>query len=1000
MADLSVRLRILAESAQANADLRRMQDSLDRMRSSLARVGHYGTLAFAGWNIAGALPQLVSMADSVKLIDARLRLVTQSSAEFVAAQRLAYDVARETGTGFEAIAGLYTRLAMTGADYGLSAERIATVTRSTAQALKLSGASAAESASVITQLSQAMGSGVLRGEEFNSIMENGGRLASALADGLGLPIGQLRALAEQGLLTTEVVSLAIESQADRLASEAARMPQTLSGALTTARDSIARAVHDMDQSLGGTAFVIQAIGSAAANAAPVLNALALALAAGLARALAASVAAAADYIKATAAKIAADRAATATTIAHTQARVTYARAELAAAQAAVASAVGMARLSVVQRTLIPAQQALAAAQAAQTAAMAGASVAARGLSAALGLMGGPLGLILTALSVGATAWALWGGSAESAAARANKAVTDTTDALQRLRNRQQFGDDELAPFRQAVTEAQAGVTEAETPRQKQRGGLARVFQPFLPERVDEAAAAAARRQLDTATRNLAEAERLLAGETQSAARAALEKQAATKALAEQYRSLAAAAQTATDAQLAQLDTATARRLRAVDAAVADTGGIDRSRERERQITRIQADAATERNRIIERSTREQLALLDQAHAAELAAAQKANQNTAALDKSWLDSKLKALQDWRGNTAKTLDELTALEKKHRDAALATDNEIASHKRSTQELIRSLSAGADANTAASLSNLRSHAITLRRELAQAQRGGDVEQQLAAAKRVEQAYIDAGRKAQQLFGQGVVDQSTVNSVLYELQQAAQQVDAINAQRAEQQRAAADQVAQQITAQQATLADADAQLSAIIEKSKQVLAIHVDTTAIAAAKAAIEAIPAEKTVVIRTVTEGGEPIAPTASVPGFASGGRLPGFGGGDRQPALLESGEGVVNKYAMQRLDSTFGKAFFDRLNAGDNPLALLRQRFAGLQLQDGGRIAASLPRLDMAALAARLPATATSGTPINIVLPGGQSYGPFTGGTDIAVALADALKTEAMKRGTRG
>jgi|GEM_PF-764585 len=146
MADLSVRLRILAESAQANADLRRMQDSLDRMRGSLARVGHYGTLAFAGWNIAGALPQLVSMADSVKLIDARLRLVTQSSAEFVAAQRLAYDVARETGTGFEAIAGLYTRLAMTGADYGLSAERIATVTRSTAQALKLSGASAAESA--------------------------------------------------------------------------------------------------------------------------------------------------------------------------------------------------------------------------------------------------------------------------------------------------------------------------------------------------------------------------------------------------------------------------------------------------------------------------------------------------------------------------------------------------------------------------------------------------------------------------------------------------------------------------------------------------------------------------------------------------------------------------------------------------------------------------------------------------------------------------------------
>lgn len=105
------------------------------------------------------------------------------------AQQDAYRIAARTGAGFEAVATLYRRLAQAARSLGLSQEQIARTTEITALALRVSGASAAESASVVRQLAQAIGSGVLRGDEFISIMDNGSRLAQALADGLGQPVG-------------------------------------------------------------------------------------------------------------------------------------------------------------------------------------------------------------------------------------------------------------------------------------------------------------------------------------------------------------------------------------------------------------------------------------------------------------------------------------------------------------------------------------------------------------------------------------------------------------------------------------------------------------------------------------------------------------------------------------------------------------------------------------------------------------------------------------------
>lgn len=448
----------------------------------------------AAMGLQSGLSGLVRINDAVNLTNARLRQATTSVQQFSQAQAQALRLSAETGAGYESIVALYSRLSLTAKDYGLTQERIAAVTEITARALKVSGAAASESASVITQLSQALGSGVLRGDEFNSIMENGGRLAKALADGLGLPIGQLRSLAEQGLLTTDIVVKALESQRAAIAAEAQAMPQTVGASLVAVRDAFGQTVARMDQASGASSLLGSALGALArhmdAVAATGLTAAMAAAAAAIARKTQAALQSAGAMLS----EMAAERQAIATSIAHTQARVSYAQAELAAAQAAVASASGMQRLSVVQSTLVPAQQRLAAAQAGLATALSASTVAARGLSAVLAFVGGPIGLITALLSAGVTAWALWGSSASRAADKAREAIDRARDVMQRFRKEQQFGTGDTGAINEGIAaqKTQIAALEAQVQQARQRAASAKGNIDYAAAMQAQADAAASR----------------------------------------------------------------------------------------------------------------------------------------------------------------------------------------------------------------------------------------------------------------------------------------------------------------------------------------------------------------------------------------------------------------------------------------------------------------------------------------------------------------------------
>ena len=431
--------------------------AIGKMRAGLESVSRQLQIMRNAWlalqgvtGLSGGVSALAGLADQVQQVNARLRLATQSAREFAQAQALAYDVAARTGAGYEAVATLYGRMAQAASSFGLSQEQVARTTEATALALRVSGASAAEAASVVRQFSQALASGVLRGDEFNSIMENGGRLAKALADGLGLPIGRLRQLAEHGLLTADVITRALESQHDGLQREADAMRRTIGQALSQVRDEFGRTVDRLNQAGGVTSGVANAFAALARNMDAAFGAALTAAVGAVSIALARAGQAAFGAVAALIAKMQADRQAALAARIVAQHEVAKAQAMLAAAQAAVAQATGMARLSIVQNQLVPAQQRLAAAQAALNAAMSAGGVAAGVLSRALGLLGGPLGAILTLLSVGATAWAIWGSSAESAADKASASAQRAQDVLERLRRRQRFGEGDAAVLREEI----------------------------------------------------------------------------------------------------------------------------------------------------------------------------------------------------------------------------------------------------------------------------------------------------------------------------------------------------------------------------------------------------------------------------------------------------------------------------------------------------------------------------------------------------------------------
>lgn len=402
---------------------------VESISAQLARVQTLAASAVSGNFLIGMARDAVKASDEMKGVEATLKLSSRAWQEYSQSLAGVKQIAFEAGTALAANVGLVSKIAepirLMG---GMQADVLAT-TQAVNNSLRIGRAATQESAAAMLQFAQAMGSGVLRGDELNSIMESAPRLAQAIAAGLGVTVGQLRDLGSQGALTSQQVFKALQSQQAVLAEEAARLPMSVGMAWTNAMEGIKQYVAELDKSTGSTDALASALNTVAKNIPAIAAGMAdIALLAGVAFG-ARMIASISGYVAAQRVAITTNQLAAASSVkqAETELAVQQALAAKAAAElravvvtqsytlatneaaAAAARRAAAERMAAANQGVVAASGALAIAKTAETAAsvgllgraMAGASVAGRGL---LALFGGPLGLAVTAITAAALAW--------------------------------------------------------------------------------------------------------------------------------------------------------------------------------------------------------------------------------------------------------------------------------------------------------------------------------------------------------------------------------------------------------------------------------------------------------------------------------------------------------------------------------------------------------------------------------------------------------------------
>lgn len=245
----------------ATADLDKLTDGSKRAERATADLTRAAKVAgtVLGAAMVGATAAFVKLADKAAVLNSRLKLATGSQEAFNKAQADTFRIAQETGSELDSVVNLYARLAQSSGELGLSQAEVAQMTESVTQAFIVSGATAQEASGGIRQLTQALAGGTVRAEEFNSILENSPRIVQALADHFGVSFGKVRTLVNDGKVSSEQFARAMLESAQKIETEYAQMPLTVSRATQEVRNALLGLVGDANEATGATSGLAESV---------------------------------------------------------------------------------------------------------------------------------------------------------------------------------------------------------------------------------------------------------------------------------------------------------------------------------------------------------------------------------------------------------------------------------------------------------------------------------------------------------------------------------------------------------------------------------------------------------------------------------------------------------------------------------------------------------------------------------------------------------------------
>ncbi|MGR2670808.1 tape measure protein [Acinetobacter soli] len=263
-------IEISSEQAKRNAEL------LNRELQSIEKNGDFATksmdaMSVATRSLAAQMTALVSVGALISKMDAytnlqnRLKLVTNSQTELNKAMSDTFDIAQRTRQSWDAAAQVYQGFANNAKTLGLTMDQTAKLTETVSKAVAISGASAASAEAALVQFNQALGAGALRGEELNSVMEQTPALARAIAEGMGITVGQLRTVAATGAITSEALIKALEKASKSVDSLFAKTDPTIGQSFTMLNNEVSKFIGEAGKASGAASLTADSVKLLAEN---------------------------------------------------------------------------------------------------------------------------------------------------------------------------------------------------------------------------------------------------------------------------------------------------------------------------------------------------------------------------------------------------------------------------------------------------------------------------------------------------------------------------------------------------------------------------------------------------------------------------------------------------------------------------------------------------------------------------------------------------------------
>ena len=405
----------------AQSELSKIERSIDHLNKTAGKVEFFGKTLLAGFSGVQIVSSLKAQADHYTELSNKIKLVSDSEKQHAQAMAAVFDISMKTAQSTQAVSAVYQSFAQNAKELGISQRQVADVTETISKAVAISGASAAEAQNALTQFGQVLLMGKFRAQEYNSVMTQTPAVMQAIARGLGVTMAQLKAMSDDGELTTDKIISGLERSKASVDELYGKTSTTVSASLQNLSTATEKWVGELDSSLGATEAVASAINVLAnnlGNTIPYVTNLGLAFAGIKLKTHIAEIyqkiqadrqqaLSSLQVAKANEAKISSELRATQAYIQSLQAQLNLARTESTRAA-----------LSAELQAQTARETALIQAKTAATNQLAAAGRSANVLGGAISALGGPVGLLTVGLTIGATALYNWHQEAEQARERA------------------------------------------------------------------------------------------------------------------------------------------------------------------------------------------------------------------------------------------------------------------------------------------------------------------------------------------------------------------------------------------------------------------------------------------------------------------------------------------------------------------------------------------------------------------------------------------------------